>query len=77
MLMQGPEIESGKVIHALTNHIDLAPTILEYAKAEFDDTNFDGLSLRPIISGVSEKLRDYNFGEYHPSAKHRPYDSTG
>ncbi len=81
LLIKGPEIPEGQTINNLTNHIDLTPTILdltnvEPVSADNGKVNFDGLSLKPLLRGFSEELRNTNFGEYHPSAKPELYNQT-
>ena len=36
----------------------------------------DGKSLSPILSGMDEGFREFNFGEYHPTAKSDLYNQT-
>ncbi|MGI9319617.1 MAG: sulfatase family protein, partial [bacterium] len=76
LLIQGPGIVSGETTQALTNHVDLAPTLLELSGIEYDENQFDGVSLKPILSGDKTEFRSWNFGEYHPSAKPDLYNQT-
>ena len=76
LLMQGPNIVKGQSTCALTNHIDFAPTILDLAGIDLGGTQFDGKSLSPILSGMDEGIREFNFGEYHPTAKSDLYNQT-
>ena len=51
LIMWGPKsIPGGKVIPGYVQHVDLAPTILEFIGAE-KQTALDGTSLLPIIDG--------------------------
>ena len=45
---------------ALAGHIDMAPTILDYAGVEIPAL-MDGISLRPVVDNPSDKLRDHLF----------------
>lgn len=57
-----PESVRGRRSTALVESVDIAPTLLDYAAVERPAT-MQGLSLRPLIEGSSEKLRDYSFAE--------------
>ena len=76
MIMSGPGIESGKSTNTLTNHIDLAPTIISIAGLDSNEHQFDGEDLTPLFTNPSIVLRDYNFGEYHPTARPELYNQT-
>ena len=76
MLLKGPGIPEKGEISALTNHIDLAPTLLDLCGIGFDPEQFDGTSMRPLISEQSDAIRRWDFGEYHPSAKPELYNQT-
>ncbi|MEJ2178757.1 MAG: sulfatase-like hydrolase/transferase [Gammaproteobacteria bacterium] len=76
MLLQGPGVSENQTSSALTNHIDLAPTILDLSEIDFDTAWFDGMSMSPLIAGEGDSIRQWNFGEYHPSAKPELYNQT-
>ena len=76
MLMRGPDIPQGTVIDGLTNHIDLAPTLLDFAGVGSGSVEFDGASMAPMLNSRGVTIRDYNFGEYHPSVKPELYNQT-
>lgn len=76
MLLQGPGVSENQTSSALTNHIDLAPTILNLSEIDFDTAWFDGMSMSPLIAGEAGSIRQWNFGEYHPSAKPELYNQT-
>ncbi len=76
LIMNGPGIRPGQTTRALTNHIDLAPTLLDISGVQFDSNQFDGKSLAPLFSDSCHHLRTYNFGEYHPTAKPELYNQT-
>jgi arylsulfatase A-like enzyme len=76
MLLKGPRVPENQVSTALTNHIDLAPTLLDLSEIDFDTARFDGMSMKPLIAGEGASVRQWNFGEYHPSAKPELYNQT-
>ena len=44
-------------------HIDLLPTILDFAGCELDPISFDGQSLRPLLNGSTYETRGYVYAE--------------
>jgi arylsulfatase A-like enzyme len=76
LLMRGPGIEAGMTTKALTNHVDLAPTLLDLAGIDATNMRFDGRSMRPVLDQDVAEFRKYNFGEYHPAAKAELYNQT-
>lgn len=75
-MIKGPEINPATSSRSLTSHIDLAPTILDLAKVNEGGLSFDGQSLRALFSDPDHQLREFNFGEYHPTAKPTLYNQT-
>ena len=75
-LARGPGIPAGGEIDALTSHIDLAPTMLELAGVDSAAHGFDGTSLLPLMSGEAGSVREYDFGEYHPTARQDLYNQS-
>jgi arylsulfatase A-like enzyme len=55
-------IEAGSVHTSMVNHVDLAPTLLEYAGLPVPD-DIQGYSLKPILEGRASKVRDVSY--YH------------
>lgn len=76
MLMKGPGVRAGQTQHALTNHIDLAPTFLDLAGVVRDEVIFDGQSMLPLLNGQGEWQRDANYGEYHPTTRPELYNQS-
>lgn len=76
MLLKGPGVPENRTSSALTNHVDLAPTLLDLCGVGFDPEYFDGMSMRPLISEQCDTVRRRDFGEYHPSAKAELYNQT-
>src|SRR3989338_5172902 len=61
LLIKIPKTNAGK-INALTESIDIMPTILEALNIPAE-SNIEGRSLMPLINTQSEKIRDYAFAE--------------
>ena len=76
LLVQGPGIPARAVVDTMTNHIDLAPTLLDLAGIPDSDHEFDGVSLTPLFSNQSLSFREYDFGEYHPTSRPDVYNQT-
>jgi arylsulfatase A-like enzyme/lysophospholipase L1-like esterase len=56
------KIKSGQVHHSMVNHIDLAPTLLDYAGLTIP-CDIQGHSLKGILENSQEKVRDASY--YH------------
>ncbi len=69
MLIRGPGIHPGSVVSNMVLNIDVAPTLLELAKAtpSPDSPRFDGQSLLPLLQGKTPATpwRDHILYEYH------------
>jgi len=76
MLMKGPDIIPGLCVGDLTGHVDLTPTILDFAGIRDTIPAGDGKSLRPLLTGASTDFREFNFGEYHPTTRKDLYNQT-
>ena len=57
-----PEKARGKVSDALVQSIDVAPTLLNYAGIPIPEV-FQGISLKPILEGTAENVRENLFTE--------------
>ena len=75
-LMQGPGVPAERIVDSMTNHIDLAPTLLELAEIQVSDHIFDGHSMVPLFDQDALALREYDFGEYHPTSRLDLYNQT-
>ncbi len=64
MVIRGPGIDPGHRSDSLTGHIDLMPTVLDFAGVPCPTG--DGQSLRSLLEGRVPSVRDYLFTEYHP-----------
>jgi len=51
------KIPSGRVIHELVQHVDIAPTILDILEIE-NTYDMDGVSLLPLIKGEETRVHD-------------------
>lgn len=49
-------------VDGLISHIDIAPTILDYAGVEAD-VSYRGVSFKPLVDHVKDQVHDYVFGE--------------
>jgi arylsulfatase len=76
MLMKGPGIAAGLEVNSLTSHIDFMPTLLEMTGRLSEASSYDGLSLIPLLSGETKSIREYTFGEYHPTVHSDLYNQT-
>jgi len=56
------KIKAGSVHESMVNHVDLAPTLLDFAGLPIPD-DMQGYSLKPILEGRAEKVRDASY--YH------------
>ncbi len=74
-IVNGPGIQAGHQIYSLTSHIDLAPTLLSLTDSK-TGLEFDGVNLRPLLDGSASRVRDYTFGEYHPTVRKELYNQT-
>jgi len=57
-----PAAARGRRSMALTESVDIAPTLLDYAGVNAPDT-MQGLSLRPLVDGRADDLRTSSFAE--------------
>jgi len=62
-------VPAGRTIDELVINTDLAPTVLDYAGVEIPKT-VQGVSLRPVLEGKTEKLRDAVLHEYYVDLVH-------
>ena len=74
-IMRGPQIQASTEIDSLTSHIDLMPTLLDLAGVSCN-SEVDGVSLKPLLTGNALQVRDHTFGEYHPTVRHDLYNQT-
>lgn len=75
-LIRGPGISRGRTVDALTNHVDIAPTVLDLAGIDPGAHAFDGTSLLALLNGSGDSIREFDFGEYHPTVRKDLYNQT-
>lgn len=68
LIIKGPGIPEGAVTDALVYLFDLYPTLAELCGLPMPE-NIDGLSLVPVISGHSQKVRSSLFTAYRHTAR--------
>ncbi|MFW6152605.1 MAG: sulfatase [Verrucomicrobiota bacterium] len=70
---QGSAFQGGKVVDAMTQHLDLYPTIADIIGAEPPD-GLDGKSLLPLVSSETGEIHETIFTEqtYHYNSRPRP-----
>jgi arylsulfatase A-like enzyme len=69
MIVHYPRLAmKGQKIQAMALNIDVAPTFLDYAGVAIPDGT-DGRSLRPLLEGKLESLRNHWFYEHHFHAR--------
>ena len=56
------KIKAGQVHESMVNHVDLAPTLLDFAGLPIPE-DLQGYSLKPILEGRADKVRDASY--YH------------
>jgi arylsulfatase A-like enzyme len=64
----------GKNINALTETIDLLPTVYDLVQAPFPGGEVQGKSLLPLMTGQQAKVRDYSFTRSDHPAKYMVRD---
>lgn len=61
LILRGPDIPAGIRIDALTEHVDLVPTLVDYLALQ-SDASFDGKSMMPLLQGnMPADWRDHVF----------------
>ena len=64
-------IKPGKVHDSMTSHVDIAPTILDFAGVKIP-VDMQGFSLKPILTGKAEKVRDASYYHFYEHGKRLP-----
>ena len=75
LVVSGPGIKAGHEVNSLTNHIDIMPTLLTLTGSASAGEQ-DGVNLTPLLDGSASRVRDYTFGEYHPTVRKELYNQT-
>ncbi|RME71516.1 MAG: DUF4976 domain-containing protein [Verrucomicrobia bacterium] len=64
--------QAGRQVHALTEHVDLFPTLLDYAGVATNEP-LHGTSLRPLLEGETETHKEAIFATVCPPGARNPY----
>ena len=62
------KIKAGEVHDSMVNHVDLAPTLLDFAGLPIP-LDMQGYSLKPILEGRAEKVRDASYYHFYDHGK--------
>ena len=72
LLMRYPgDIKAGMVHESMVNHVDLGPTLLDFAGASIPG-DMQGCSLKPIVEGRAEKVRDASYYHFYSHGERLP-----
>jgi len=78
LLIRGPGVKPNSTIQYTVSTVDFAPTILDLAKQSTkkltdEDTEFDGISFRPLLNGsIDKSWRQNILIEYHGEGLNDP-----
>jgi arylsulfatase A-like enzyme len=64
-------IKAGQVHESMTSHVDIAPTILDFAGVKIP-ADMQGFSLKPILTGKGEKVRDASYYHFYEHGTRLP-----
>ena len=64
-------IKAGAVHESMVSHVDLAPTLLDFARVSVPG-DMQGYSLKPIFEGSAEKVRDASYYHFYDHGKRLP-----
>ena len=64
-------MKAGVVHESMVNHVDLAPTLLQFAGLRVPD-DMQGHSLKPILEGKAEKVRDASYYHFYSHGERLP-----
>lgn len=73
LIVAGPDVQRGAEVQTPVSLIDIYPTLMDMARADYSDyaahpaypETIDGESLMPQLTGGAPRARDWAFGEYH------------
>ncbi len=75
LMMRLPEVADPVQVDALVSQLDILPTIYDVLGLPQDE-RFEGVSLRPLINGETDKLHDEVFSEVTYHAAYEPMRSV-
>jgi len=64
-------IDAGAVHESMVNHVDLAPTLLDFAGLQIPD-DLQGYSLKPILKGKADKVREASYYHFYEHGRRLP-----
>jgi arylsulfatase A-like enzyme len=67
LIVRGPEVAAGKVVHDPVSTLDLAATFGDYADTRVDSA-VHSTSLRPLLQGSANSQRDFAYNEWRLGA---------
>lgn len=67
---------AGRSVVALTEHVDLTPTLLDFAGLSIPD-HLQGTSLRPLLTGLTDRHKSATFSAVCPPGERNPYPDFG
>jgi arylsulfatase A-like enzyme len=71
LILRGPGVRGGRVADALVSHLDVYPTVCDLL--DIDTPSFlQGVSLRPLLDGSAERVRDEIFAGMTWHAAYEP-----
>jgi arylsulfatase A-like enzyme len=72
LLVRYPGVIKAGVVHeSMVNHVDLAPTLLQFAGLPVPD-DMQGHSLKPILEGKAKKVRDASYYHFYSHGARLP-----
>lgn len=71
-LVSFPGVVNSKQVHnSMTSHVDIAPTILDFAGVVIPE-DMQGFSLKPILTGKVDKVREASYYHFYEHGKRLP-----
>ena len=64
-------VSAGAVHESMVNHVDLAPTLLDFAGLPIPE-DLQGYSLKPILEGRADKVREASYYHFYDHGKRLP-----
>lgn len=72
LIMRGPrEFSGGKIVDAMVSHLDLYPTLCDYAGIDLPGW-LEGKSMMPLLRGEAKEIREELFAEVNYHAAYEP-----
>ena len=72
LIIRYPGVVKAKSVHdSMVNHVDMAPTLLDFAGLSIP-SDMQGFSLKPILEGRVNKVRDASYYHFYTHGKRLP-----